>query len=515
MKKLLVLFILFFCFFSLGIFPQEKEIREDMVVINVEVPVRVMHKGKPVDNLKKSDFRLFENGVEQVINGFYQVRKKIKKQQFGLSSERVEEYEPRYFVLVFRLYKKTNSVDKAVKYLFNNILIKSDKLLLFINDKTLYFDNILDKSEIIRVIDKDIRSESLAAKQRFEKAFQKVNQDLKNAWFQSSLDGGGSFDGSARMNALEAKRFLENYEYILKEYRKKYLTPSIDVYYNFANHLEKIDIEKWVITFYQFEKFPTFKLSGRLRSQLGDRLNYIDRKIKMVNDFPSEEISKLFYKVNTTFHSLFFTTYENTNSRDLALTTISTDLENSFREITKITGGDLIVSNKLELSLEKIVEKEDVYYMLTYSPPVPGRSGKVSVQLENKKYDVHFDNNIRADYISRYLKNQELKLSAIKIKNCSFINKKLLITLEDIMMRKIKGKKRGRVKIHLLIKDKNGEKIFDQIKTIETSRSAIDFIIGLNWMEKGEFNLIIDVTDLLTGKSVFYYKVIRLRGDGA
>ncbi len=40
---------------------QDKTIREDMVVINVEVPVRVMHKDKAVDNLKKSDFKLFEN----------------------------------------------------------------------------------------------------------------------------------------------------------------------------------------------------------------------------------------------------------------------------------------------------------------------------------------------------------------------------------------------------------------------------------------------------------------------
>ena len=54
MKTIKLIFIFSFC--AIFLYPQEKEIREDMVVINVEVPVRVMHKGQPVDNLIKSDF---------------------------------------------------------------------------------------------------------------------------------------------------------------------------------------------------------------------------------------------------------------------------------------------------------------------------------------------------------------------------------------------------------------------------------------------------------------------------
>ncbi|MCK4836962.1 MAG: hypothetical protein KAT17_10000 [Candidatus Aminicenantes bacterium] len=40
---------------------QEDEVLQETVrVVNVEVPVRVHYRGKPVDNLTKKDFILFE-----------------------------------------------------------------------------------------------------------------------------------------------------------------------------------------------------------------------------------------------------------------------------------------------------------------------------------------------------------------------------------------------------------------------------------------------------------------------
>ena len=75
MKYFMSCALAFFCFFSFGIFSQEKEIREDMVVINVEIPVRVMYKGKPVDNLKKSDNARHKKGEygTKDDNAFFQI----------------------------------------------------------------------------------------------------------------------------------------------------------------------------------------------------------------------------------------------------------------------------------------------------------------------------------------------------------------------------------------------------------------------------------------------------------
>jgi hypothetical protein len=55
---------------------QEEEIlRENVSVINTEVPVRVVFKGQAVTDLKKEDFFIYEGGRLQKINGFQLVRK--------------------------------------------------------------------------------------------------------------------------------------------------------------------------------------------------------------------------------------------------------------------------------------------------------------------------------------------------------------------------------------------------------------------------------------------------------
>jgi len=48
---------------------QENEVLKETVrVVNVEVPVRVRYRGKPVDNLTKNDFKLYESGKLQDIH---------------------------------------------------------------------------------------------------------------------------------------------------------------------------------------------------------------------------------------------------------------------------------------------------------------------------------------------------------------------------------------------------------------------------------------------------------------
>ena len=44
--------------------------QEEVTVIAVEVPVRVLQKGQYVKGLTKEDFELFENGIKQQITGF-------------------------------------------------------------------------------------------------------------------------------------------------------------------------------------------------------------------------------------------------------------------------------------------------------------------------------------------------------------------------------------------------------------------------------------------------------------
>ncbi|MEN8154741.1 MAG: hypothetical protein ABFR75_12045, partial [Acidobacteriota bacterium] len=333
---------------------------------------------------------------------------------------------------------------------------------------------------------------------------QKISSDLRTARFLSSLE-------DAKLTPPQAKRFLENYQMKLREYRRLFLTPDMKIYYNLAKHLENISLEKWVITFYQFEKFPVIKLSGRLRRELGDKLNKIDREVKMVNDFPSEEIAKIFYKVNTTFHSLFFSTYKDLNSRDLEFGEISTDLENSFREITKKTGGELIVSNKLEVSIKKIEQSVDSYYMLTYSPTNDSKIGKIDVRVKGNNYKAFFDDNIRADYINDYIKKREREITEVRFKKISFKDKRLHLDITGVMMRKIGKILKGQIMLQISIRNDIGENIFNKTKMLNTRKDELNIKISMNWLKKGTYNLILEIVDLFTYKTIFNYRKIEVK----
>jgi len=527
--KIFVLLTVVFSFLFCPGFSQEKEIREDVTVTNVEVPVRVFLKGKPVKGLKQSDFTLFEGGKKQEINGFYEVSKTIRRENMELSSERAEQYKPRYFVLVFRVTSITEELMKSLDYLFGNIFRKEDQLLVFMNNKTFFVKRVTDGKRIRSLVLQKLRDEARRASFEFEKYFQKVAASLNRSRLESQLGR----DHVSGMLAKEVIVFLRDYMRIWREYKKKYLLPDLDNYYNFARFLENIRLEKWVISFYQFDKFPALKLSGKFRrhlrqligrlqasgvselnasSQIISRMiGTIDKELKFTDDFPSDEISRLFLKVNTTFHSLFFSNKSGVNSQDIAFKEIFTDLENSLRSLTRMTGGELVVSNKLGISLEKVVDTEDCYYMITYSPENPKKKEKIKVSLSNKDYKILYDNNIRADYIEDYLKRKESEVSFIAIEKGSFEKKQLGFRIAGITHRKTEGKVTGRVRVHLLVKGIAGQKIYDKSRDLTTKRKEIDLNIGMNWLKPGEYDLTIDVTDILSGRSAFEYLKIKVK----
>ena len=63
MKKIFVYFaILVLTIMPLFSQQEDLKLREEVSVVNMEVPVRVFYKGKSVDDLNKNDFKLYEDG---------------------------------------------------------------------------------------------------------------------------------------------------------------------------------------------------------------------------------------------------------------------------------------------------------------------------------------------------------------------------------------------------------------------------------------------------------------------
>lgn len=245
MIRILISFILFFNTLA---FTQEK-IKETVEVINVVVPVRVYYKGELVSGLKKQDFKIYENGKLKKINVFEEIRKKIGISEIGLHANHVEEYKPRFFVLVFRLTDYNYYFKRGIDYIFKNILREQDRLMVLANNSFFEEKRIGDLEIMKTRIELLLKRESMLAKGLLEKYLKHIKFKVKMIDFSMTT---GNFRDVLVI-------FLNNYLAFLNEYKKKFLLPDIDSFYYFSKYLEKINMEKWVINFYQIEQYPALK----------------------------------------------------------------------------------------------------------------------------------------------------------------------------------------------------------------------------------------------------------------
>jgi len=520
MKNVLVILLLVILVFFVGLFAQEKEIREDMVVINVEVPVRVMHKGKPVDNLKKSDFRLFENGKEIDINGFNIVKKKISSQSIELDSERKQYYEPRLFVLAFSVTNFNKFYEKGVRYFFDNVLRETDKLLVFVNNTTLTYNDLKEKDKSLNEILKTLNEEGKKARVNLRSVMMVVEGGITVLLSQI---GPGSQVRNPHIGNSRQERdvltFFLRYQNAWENYKKSFLQLNIFTLYNFATFLKRITLEKWVISFYQYEKFPILNKNSHNYATITNNMNLssknilrnVEREFNANRTFPYEEVSKIYYNLGATFNLVVIPTRIEADMNEIVPGDISTSAEVTLREIAKRTGGSVSFTTDLTNSLEKIIEKEDISYILTYAPEDNSRRGKLKVKLTGKKFKLLYDDNQRASFIKRKIKKYNAEKKMIKIENLQFVNKKLIFKLINFELFKQKKLKSGKIGVNLIIRDQSGKILFDENKRLSPEQKSTEMSIGFNWLKSGKYDLIIDVKDLLTNHNAFEYLKIEVK----
>ena len=497
---------------------ENESIREKVETVNVEVPVRVYSSGKPVTDLKKEDFTLFEDGRTQVINGFVLSRKKI---------DRLPEPAPgtglvapsRYFVLSFRVYDFNEPLRQGLAHLFASILRPQDQLLVFANNKTRFYVRLQEKERILAEIEDDLRKQCHIAKNNMlislkevEDEGNKLKWNLKNASMIGSMTAPGTLTV-----------FLKKYGDILNEYKRRYLSQDIYVYYNLARHLARINKEKWVINFYQLEMFPQMTDNKEVRQlveryieafrasdvaenragaiSLSRTLQEIDKNMNISGEFSAKDISKLFYKVNASFHSVFIKSRVDALSENIEFKRMATSIEDNLRELTKKTGGSLIVSGDIVDSLDVISGSEDSVYLLTYVPLNPAKIGKIKVEVAGKGYDVLYDDNQRADYISAYLRRKQEENPSLMFGKFSFRNKKLSLDLTRFKMQDIGGKACGKLTVHVQVVASSGQSVFDRSRNLEALKDPVSLSLGFDFLAPGKYDVVVEAQDLLSGKS--------------
>ncbi len=504
-------------------------LREKMDVVNVEIPVRVFYQGQAVDTLTVDDFLLFENDLVQKVNGFYLKKKKMAVQQVDITARQQQlSVMPRFFVLVFQVSNYNDSIKKGVELLFRDIIRDQDRVLVFVNEKSLFLDRGYWQLDRIRLLEGLIKTQSLRARQQLQSYFLAVKQDLDHMKLKI-VERSDQFGGEQYAVIDFLNRYLQTWQ----EYKRRHLLPDMDRYYNFSNYLDRISDEKWVINFYQIEMFPKMKQASDIRKKISELiatlrlarsedavhsrmitelLDEIDRQLNVSDDFPSQEIAKLLTKVDATFHTLMMSVELESFSEDLEFKKVSADLENNLRDIATQTGGGLLASNDMGAALQRLSEKEDIYYVLTYRPTPDQQSPKIDIQLRDgvkqKDYRLFYDDQFRADYIHQYIARRKSEQLTLEIRNFSFTQKTMSLEIHSLTGQSPAKGEREAIDVRVILKNMGQQEIYNENKILRPQEDVVRFRLSFPWLPLGRYYAILEVNEAISGRTTLFFEEI-------
>ncbi len=408
MKKL-VFIVLFFILLAVNFNPvpgQEKP-QEEVTVIAVEVPVRVLHKGQAVKNLAREDFEIYQNGVKQQITAFEVVSRKISLPKETPEGKLKIPPKKRLFILIFNIFDYNDAVGDGIDYFFKNIFSQGDKIIILTEDRLLNIEMERGLSGMIFDLKEALKKYKLISTSETYRVYRDLKVEADR--LLSSLRGDGRASSQWDQAIL---RFYQNYQRIWTDYRRQFITPDIELYRSIIKRVKQIEGEKWALCFQQREMFPKLKNEGPLEREIREKVdaqgdnslidaqqrNIRSRQMELLRlfdvsgDIPVEELKNLFIEANITFHLILLKSFRPLMEKNFELREVSADYENCFRQISSSTGGHTTFSNKVSEALQEAAEVEDYHYLLVYSPEedLSAKKRKIEVKVKKSAVDVFY-----------------------------------------------------------------------------------------------------------------------------
>jgi hypothetical protein len=479
---------------------EHKRIREEVEVVNIEVPVRVFYKKKPVKGLKKNDFQLFLDGEEWQINGFYEVRKKLKRQSPGEA--------PRLFVLVFNVSSPVGSdLERAMQVFFTQVIRPEDRLMVLTNNIFLKDHPVEDTGQELKKLKKilDIESKNIQFKlMSLETSLRYIASNLK-----FELQNSGRRDPGSSI-----RRFIDDYQNYFNEFKDVFFNPPEAQYLKVAEYLQDQQMEKWVLHFYEIPMFPQLKISG------GTLYNTIDayykiRKIPnpIIYDIgpqltkPGEldkirNIGKVFFNTGATFHTLLLKNSPGKFFEEYDYKPVTVDSEHIFRQVTQMTHGKVMQTNNMEKFVKTVSEREDAYYMLTYVPKKDKKKSKIKVVVTGKKkYRTVYDDQQRARYLRKIAQKVKEKIPRIRVKDVELKEGILSAGISGVLVAPGEEGNIGKILLNIKLLTDKAVLISSTQKAFKTKMDSVPIRLRLPNLKAGNYQVIVEVNDMNSGRN--------------
>jgi len=381
MKKIILVYgLLFFC---LSLFSQQI-FKEEALVINVEVPVRVFKDGQFVEKLTIDDFQVFENGILQKIDAVYLVKKRAIER-----SDEKKRFLPqtsRNFFLFFEISDYTRRLGEAVDYFINNVLLPGDGLFVSSPLKSYKLKEIVlesrSKEAIAAELKKLLRKDILAGSSEYNSIIRDITQITRA--LHSEIVGPGEYKSDEATSSLydlktgaEEDKIDELLMLLAGNMSKLETLRDVDQLQllDFAKFLKYKQGQKYVFLFYQREFLPQIdpKIMGLYSGEHQDRPNILMGfsdlydLLKRDISFDVDIIKQAYADASVSIHFLFIST-PSEPIYGISMQEQSEDIYQAFREIARATGGFSDSSANPAYLFKNALQASEDYYLLYYSP---------------------------------------------------------------------------------------------------------------------------------------------------
>jgi hypothetical protein len=202
-----------------------------------------------------------------------------------------------------------------------------------------------------------------------------------------------------------------------------------------------------------------------------------------------------------TFHLILLKSSRVVFSQNFELREVGQEFEAMLKKISVSTGGHYDFSNRPGDVLKEAARKENFHYLLVYSPRelLTDKKRTIEVQVDRDGVDVI--------YLKRPLGGGP---NLIAISEVKVTGQSLGFSVDHCQILTVDGRRRGSASVKLLLYNEATDKVFDEGRTLELTRETARISLNIEKLEPGDYFLIIEVVDLVSGATDVYNGNIRL-----